>query len=135
MKLQLLPSSLLPVHVGLGSWECPGWCSTLGCCWTYRVVKVRHPHLGSLIPFGVPTLHCICIALPPDPIRPHPPPPPGLSSSPLPVALCRAFPGSCSQMPRAPFSWAAAEGNSARALHTGTRQSKGGTLEHCLDII
>lgn len=40
----------------------------LVCSWMYRMVKVRHPLLESLIPWEVPTLHIhICTAPPPAP--------------------------------------------------------------------
>ena len=63
----------------LGSRECPGWHDVLGCFWTYRIAKVRRPLLGSLILFGVPTLHVLPLHLrcsstsPPQPFFPSSP--------------------------------------------------------------
>lgn len=100
MKLHLLPPSLLPVHTrslqcGVGSWECPGCCSMLGCSWTKRMLKPRYPNFESLIPFRVLTLHIL-------PLHFHFSTR-NLLSSPHSGVLSREFPGGCSQMPMAPF--------------------------------
>lgn len=95
-----LPPSLPPVHTrslqcGVRSWECPGCCSMLGCPWTNRMLKLRYPILGSLIPFRVLTLHIL-------PLRLHFSTR-NLPSPPHSTILCREFPGGCSQTPMAPF--------------------------------
>lgn len=107
MELQLLP--LLPMHMESGIWKCSSWHTMLGCSWTYRMVKMRRPLLGSLIPFRVPTLHVLPLHL-------------GcsstsftiLSSPPLPMALCRGFQGDWSQIHGPFFS-----GGSRGEQHTG----------------
>lgn len=136
MKLQLLPSSLLPMHTrnvkhGVGELGMPWLVCHAGMLWDIQVGG------SEASTFGLPNSlwGSYSSRSPAAFTLLFHQPPPDLSSHPFPTALCRAFPGSCSQMPRAPFSWAAAEGNSAQALHRGTWQSKGGTLEHCLDII
>lgn len=119
MKLQLLPPSFPPpdAHQERAAWargagSARGWRAVLGCSWTYRMVKGRCPLLGSLIPFGVPTLRLL-----PLPLRRSSTSPPQTF---LPLLSPWLFAGDsradgCSQTPWAPFSWAAAEGNSTRA--------------------
>lgn len=135
MKLQLLPPSLPPpsAHQDRATWGWGARSTPAGTpCWD----ALGHPgwwkwgvHFwGSLISLGVPTLHVLPLPLccsstsPPKPFFPS-----------SPCSLLQGIPGRFAKGP--PFFWAAAEGNSTQALHTGPWQSEGGDLEHCLDII
>lgn len=135
MKLHLLlpslPPFLLPVHTrslqcGLGSWECPGCCSMLGCSRTKRVLKPRYPNFGCPVPFRVLTLHILPLHLRFSSRN--------LSSSPHSGVLGREFPGGCSQMPMAPFP-GRQQRETAPGFAQGPWQRHGGDPEHCLDII
>lgn len=134
MKLQLLPPSSQHTpgacNVGLGSWECPGWHAMLGCSWTYRTVNERHQLLAPLIPFGVPTLHilplhlCCSSTSSPKPFFPS-----------FHCGSLQGIPGQLLTNAKGPLFL----GSSRGEQHTGSAhkpwQSKGGDLEHCLDII
>lgn len=117
-----LPPSLLPVHTRslqceVGSWECPGCCSVLGCSWTKTMLKLRYPILGSLISFRAlfTFFHCICVS-PPETFLPLLTPEPFAGNSRVGAHKCQR-----------PLFLGGSRGEQRTALHRGPWQSQGGT--------